>query len=204
MTVIEAIEAGDLDALQEILAAEPAWAAARNSEGVPALRLAVYFFRPGLAEALRAAGAPLDFHTAAALGEIVDGDVSSYSEDGWTALHLAAFFGRPAAVEALLAKGANVRARSTNQLNNLPIHAAAARKHAAIVEMLIRAGSPVDETQTGGFTPLHSAAQNGDLETARLLLAAGADPRRAAGAGQTPASLAAEKGFTELAALLGA
>ncbi len=198
MTVIESIEAGDREALEAALAADPQQANARNSEGVPALRMAVYFGRKEMVAALRQAGAVADPHTAAALGEPVEGDLAAYSSDGWTPLHLAAFFGHPRLVADLIARGASVTARSTNALQNLPIHAAAAGKCRDCVKALIEAGSPVNDKQQGGFTPLHSAAQNGDVEMAKMLKAAGADPSLLAGAGKSPIDLAREKGFDDL------
>lgn len=198
MTLIEAIEAGDREALESALSADPAQANARNSEGVPALRLAAYFGRKEMVAALRQAGAALDPHTAAALGEPVEGDLAVYSSDGWTPLHLAAFFGHAALVKDLLARGASVTARSTNALKNLPLHAAAAGKNRACVQALLAAGSPVNDQQHGGYTALHSAAQNGDVEMAKMLKTAGADASLKAGAGKTPVELAREKGFDDL------
>jgi len=203
MTVIEAIQAGDLQALQAELKIDPNLANSTSAEGVPVLRLAAYFHFAEGVQALRDSGAVADLHTAAALGDpLPAGDIRGYSSDGWTPLHLAAFFGRAESVKALLALGADVKARSTNQLANLPIHAAAAGRHAAVVRLLVEAGSPVNETQQGGFVPLHSAAQNGDLAMAKVLLAAGADPKLAAGAGKTAIDIAREKGFDELARLM--
>ena len=202
MNVIDAIQAGERADFDLALGADPAQANSISDEGVPALRLAAYFGRKEMVAALLAAGAKADLHTAAALGEVQDGDLASYSSDGWTPLHLAAFFGHLDAVQEFLRRGADVRARSTNALKNLPIHAAAAGRHRAVVAALIHAGSPVNDQQHGGYTPLHSAAQNGDLEMTRMLLQAGADPKIAAGIGKTPAGLAREKGFDELAALL--
>lgn len=203
MTIIEALHDGNLAGVKAELARDPALANARSEEGVPALRLAVYFNQPEMVAVLKAAGAVADLHTAAALGDpLPAGDIHSYSSDGWTPLHLAAFFGRPDAVKTLLDQGASVKARSTNQLANLPIHAAAAGKHSVVVEMLVKAGSPVDEAQQGGYVPLHSAAQNGDVATALILLAAGANPRLTAGAGKSAIDIAREKGYDELANLL--
>ena len=48
--------------------------------------------------------------------------VSALSSDGWTPLHLAAFFGKIDAVRLLLNKGASVTARSTNPMENTPLH----------------------------------------------------------------------------------
>ena len=74
---------------------------------------------------------------AAAIEELLAGNRSLVivlsSHDGWTPLHLAAFFGKLDAARLLLNKGAAVNARSTNAMQNMPLHAAAAGKHAEIV-----------------------------------------------------------------------
>lgn len=192
MTVREAIEANDAAALRT----------ASDANGIPAMRLALYHGRPDLARELRAAGEPLDLHTAAAMGVSMSGDLASFSEDGWTVLHLAAFFGHSALVRDLLARGANPLARSRNGMENLPLHAAAAARQREVVRLLLEAGSPVNDTQHGGFTPLHSAANSGDRELAELLLGAGARKDLRTAEGQTAAELARAKGHADLAALL--
>ena len=131
------------------------------------------------------------------LEELLTGNrslVSVVSPDGWTPLHLAAYFGQDAAVRLLLNKGAAVTARSTNQMANTPLHAAAAGKHAEIVTLLLEHGANANAQQSGGWTPLHSAAQNGDLESARALLAGGADPSARADNQQKPLDLALTQG----------
>jgi ankyrin repeat protein len=120
--------------------------------------------------------------------------VSLLSSDGWTPLHLAAHFGQLEVVRMLLNKGANVKARSTNPLENLAIHAAAAGKHSQIIKLLIHHGSSADARQHGGWTPLHAAAQAGDVESARILVEAGADVSARAENQQRPLDLALTKG----------
>ena len=120
--------------------------------------------------------------------------VSLLSSDGWTPLHLASHFGRIDAVRLLLNKGANVKARSTNPLENLAIHAAAAGKHADVIKVLIDHGCSPNAHQHGGWTPLHAAAQAGDIESARVLIAGGADVTIRADNQQRPLDLALTKG----------
>ncbi len=119
---------------------------------------------------------------------------SAVSTDGWTPLHLAAFFGKDDAARLLLNKGALVNARSTNAMQNAPIHAAAAGRHAGLVKLLIDHGASANARQHGGWTPLHAAAQNGDLEMARTLVAGGADVQSRAENNQTALDLALTKG----------
>ena len=59
-------------------------------------------------------------------------------------------------------------------MQNMPLHAAAAGKHADIVKLLIDHGASVNARQHGGWTALHAAAQNGDVAMAAILIAAGA------------------------------
>ncbi len=198
MTLIEAIRAGDEGAFDSILSQDPSLARMQDDHGVPAVRWAVYAGRPAWAQRLIALGAPVDFFTACAIGDaagaggFINSDPAllfAHSSDGWTGLHLAAFFGHEALASYLIARGADPRLRSTNNLENLPIHAAAAGRHARIVDLLIKAKSPVDSRQTGGHTPLHSAAQNGDRQTIAILEAAGANWDARNDEGRTPRDL---------------
>jgi uncharacterized protein len=120
--------------------------------------------------------------------------VSGLSSDGWTPLHLAAFFGKEDAARALLNKGAAVDARSTNAMQNTPLHAAAAGKHAVVVKLLIDNGANVNARQHGGWTAMHAAAQTGDIEMAQALVAAGADVLARAENNQSPLDIALTKG----------
>ena len=119
--------------------------------------------------------------------------VTAVSPDGWTALHLAAFFGQEGAARALLNKGASTKTRSTNPMNNLPIHAAAAGKHTAIVKLLLEHGTPANAQQQVGWTALHAAAQHGDVDMAQVLVLNGADVSARADNQQRPIDLAVLK-----------
>jgi len=120
--------------------------------------------------------------------------VGLLSTDGWTPLHLAAFFGKTDAARLLLNKGAIVNARSTNPMQNMPLHAAAAGRHVEVAQLLIEHGAPVNALQHGGWSPLHAAAQNGDIDLAKALVAAGADVNVRAENNQMPLDLALTKG----------
>ena len=131
-----------------------------------------------------------------ALGAALDAEPSALNQPGpggWTALHLASHFGHIACVDLLLARGADVHARSGNDMRNLATHAAAAGRvphaRARILQRLIEAGTPVDETQEGGYTALHGACQNADQASIDLLVRYGADLNKPADDGRTPDSL---------------
>jgi ankyrin repeat protein len=153
----------------------------------------------------------MDIFTAAEKGELGTitellaadpGLVKQHREDGWTALHLAAFYGQPAAVELLLARGADVARRSTNYMENTPLHAAVAGRHAAVVAVLLANAIDVNASQSGGWTPLQGAAHNGDAKIVEMLLASGADPDAPSDNGETALSLATGKNYTEVIQLL--
>jgi ankyrin repeat protein len=134
--------------------------------------------------------------------------LNAHSADGWTALHLTSYFGRLETMEALLQAGADVTIRTTNNLNNLnnqPLHAAAAspKTAAAACEILLNNGADINAQQHGGFTALHEAAQNGDEATVGLLLARGADTTIRLDNGQTAREIAVEHGRENILRLLG-
>ena len=150
-------------------------------------------------EQLVAADAALAIFAAAILGDTVRLEellaanrslATAVSSDGWTALHLAAYFGRLDAVRLLLNKGASVKARSTNAMENMPLHAAAAGRHAGVIKLLLEFGAPADAQQSGGWVALHAAAQNGDLESAKALIEGGANVSVRADNQQKPLDLA--------------
>ena len=122
--------------------------------------------------------------------------------DGWTPLHLAAYYGHADVVETLLANNADVHVRSTNYMQNQPLHAAASGQRVETARLLLRAGADANATQSGGFVPLHSAAQNGDTALIELLLAHGAIVDARTDDGRTALALADQAGRSDAAALL--
>jgi uncharacterized protein len=120
-----------------------------------------------------------------------------------TALHLAAAAGRLEVVNYLLspAVGADPRAARIN--NFTPLHSAAMKGHAAICDVLLRAGAGVNvQTDPQRYAPLHSAAFAGHLEAIRVLLAHGADRGLVNYRNERPADTAKRQGQSEAAQLL--
>jgi len=210
--MIDAVKAGDADALRSILQRDPAAASARADGGDSPLLIALYHGRRDLAEVLLAHGWRPDAFEAAALGDTdtlraaLDGEpsaVTRFSNDGWTMLHLAGFFGHVDAVRLLLERGAGANAVSVNGMRNTPLHAGMAgpaRLEAA--RLLVAAGADVNARQHGGYTALHSAAQHGSIELIDLLLGAGADPNLPTEDGRRAVDFAREQGHTEAGAHL--
>ena len=211
--VFAAIDAGDVERLGELVAAEPSLGSARNEQGISAVLWARYRDRPDLVDVLLSAAPQLDVVEAAAVGdadrlrELVEADSSlleSRSPDGFTPLHMASYFGHPAIVRYLQERGADVGAVSGNAMKVQPLHAACATGQLEIAEALLDAGANVNARQQDAYTPLHAAAANGDERLARLLLDYGADRGLQLDDGRTAADLASEEGHGRLLGLLAA
>ena len=203
-----AVDAGDVERVRELVAADGTLAEARGDDGVSAVLHAHYRGRPDVVEALLEAAPALDVFDAAALGRtdelerLLDDDpslVDAVSSDGFTALHLAAFFGHDRAARLLLARGADPGAVAQNPMGVQPIHSAAARGHADVVAALLDAGADPNARQRGGWTALHSAAHQANATLADLLLRHGADPALESDDGATAAALGREAGHEQLA-----
>ncbi len=209
-----AIDRGDVAAVERLVAAEPAIAAARDDAGVSATMHALYHAQPAVARVLAEAVPALDVFEAAALGradrlqKLLKGKprlARSVSPDGFTPLHYPGFFGEGEAgrcAALLIAAGADVDARSANDFSVLPLHSAVAGNHRDVVEALLAAGADVNATQARGYTPLHGAAEAGAEAVVGRLLAAGADRSKRTDDGRTAADIAAAAGHEELASRL--
>ena len=210
--LLQAIRAGDVSAVQRLLAAAPELANARDDRGDSPLLVSTYHHKPDIARVLLDRGARPSFFEASALG--LDADVrrqlrerpelaGQWAHDGWTPLHLAAFFGHRQAAEALLDAGADMLAVSRNDEANVPINAAAAGRRNEVVRLLVDRGCPVDARGTdGGYTALHLAAHDGNVDLVRFLLSRGADTALRTGNGKTALDLAREEGKGEVVTLL--
>ena len=184
-TIFESIKAGDVDAVRSAVGDDPSQAAARDENGLSAVRAALYAHKHDVADVLLEAKPELDVFDAAAAGdvdrltELLDDDpdlVGAWSEDGFTPLHLAAFFDRGKAVRLLLDRGADVGAVAKNDMQVQPLHSAVAANSRDVVAALLIAGADPNAKQQGGFTPLMAAEQReeeGDM--VRLLMDHGAE-----------------------------
>jgi ankyrin repeat protein len=207
----DSVKKGDLDSIRTALAADPGLLDATNETGQGAFLLARYYRQEATADFLLAQGAKLNFfdqcvagQTASVLAEIDANPqlLEAYSSDGWTPLHLAAFFGAAELAEALLARGAQIDARSTNNMQNTPLHAAVAGRRTAMVKFLLDRGADSNARQSGGWTALQGAAQNGDREMVETLLANGAQIDARADNNQCALDMALTRGHQEIADLL--
>jgi ankyrin repeat protein len=206
--MMNAVKAGDLDAVKSMLAENPSLVNATDADGNSAILIATYWGKREVAEALLAHAPKLNVFEAAAAGQlsfvkqqIEDNPalIHAWSQDGFTPLHLAVFFGRRDVAALLLARNPNVNAVARNPIKVTPLHSAAAGNHYEMSAALIAHGADVNARQEGGFTPLHSAAQNGNLELVDLLLKHGADPHAKTDEGKTARDFAMEGGHAGVA-----
>jgi ankyrin repeat protein len=201
MTIFELIDDGDAEGIRELLARDPAAAAARDEQGLSALMRAFYRGGGEPLEAIQAADPPRDAWDRILTGES-DGlpAPAERSPDGFTPLHIAAFAHNTAAVRALLLAGADPNELATASFAQVtPLGTAATFGANEIAEILLDHGADTEHTADHGNTPLHSAAANGNRALVELLLARGADPAATTADGRTPADLAVDG---ELRALL--
>jgi ankyrin repeat protein len=208
INITEAIEKGDLQALETALEADPDAAAATDDAGVSVLLQAAYRGKSDMVEVLLRHRPSLDIFEAAALGradrveELLRADSSvagAWSPDGFTALHLAAFFRHADCARLLIEQGSDVSAHSQNPMSVAPLNSAAASGQRDVVELFLDHGAKVDAHQNGGYTALHSAAHNGDEPLVDLLLSRGASSGLKTNDGKNAADMARENGHETLA-----
>ncbi|KAK1934473.1 Serine/threonine-protein phosphatase 6 regulatory ankyrin repeat subunit C [Phytophthora citrophthora] len=101
---------------------------------------------------------------------------ASITRSGFTALLVAAFNGYVDVVRHLVKKRVNLEVRSAD--GSTALHLASEKGHAAVVQLLLAAGSnPNTTAQRDGSTALHTAAFMGKSAVVWLLLRSGADPQ---------------------------
>lgn len=204
--LFDAIRNNDEAAIASLLDADPSLLDARQNHTTPIL-FAVYNGHAELARLFVDRGAALTFGEACALGDVaaalrmLDGDLAlldAYSEDGFPPVGLAIFFRHTELAHALIERGADVNAAARNAFRVAPVHAAAATRDAATMQLLLERGADPNARQQLGYTALHTAAQLGDEAMLDLLLLHGADPHIAGDDGKTPGDLAAAHGHAEI------
>ncbi|WP_421943084.1 ankyrin repeat domain-containing protein [Pedobacter sp.] len=207
----ENIEAGNLQAVKELLIQNPSLANTNTSHNISPLLLACYYKKQEIANLIAEFIDNLTLFEACAVGKYDAASmlifqnpdsINQFSEDGFTPLGLACYFGHEELAKFLILKGADVNLASKNGFNVFPIHSAVAANNINITKMLLDAGAYPNVCQKAGLAPLHTAAQLGNIELIILLLEHGAEVGLRMEGGKLPADLAAEKGFNEIAEIL--
>ncbi len=209
--LLAAVQGGDLDGVNTLLAANPALANCVDQGQLSLVLTATYHGQQTIAAALVEAGARLGIFEAAAIGrlDIVKQEGERWPEyidevnfDGFNSLQLACFFGQQEIALWLIEQGADVNAAAQNRQKIRPIHAAAANGNLTVLKALLARGVDVNIPQENDFTPLHTAADHGNIVMTQLFLDHGADRQAVTRDGRTAMDIAQEKGHLEVAALL--
>jgi uncharacterized protein len=101
-------------------------------------------------------------------------DVNAAQGDGMTALHWAARGGDAETAQMLIFAGANIRA-TTRLGGYTPLLLASQLGHAAVIEVLVKAGGDPKSAAASGATALMLASATGRVDAVKALLAHGAD-----------------------------
>jgi len=203
--------------VKSLLLRNPRLRHGRDFMGNTALILAANNGHLELLALLREAGAPVDHHEAAAIGDtdrvraVLDENpesLDSFSSEGFTALALAAHFGHLDTMRLLLDRGADAGVVSRHPVGVTPLIAALFGRRVEAAKMLIARGADVHTGRGGkgwpraGWGPLHYAAAYGFDDIVVMLLDRGASPDAQDDSGATPLDVARETGQGEAAGLL--
>ncbi len=189
--LVAAAKAGDLAAVETLLAADNADAGATEPDGTTALHWAVRADALDVVEALLAAGGPADAanrygvtpialaaeNGSASIVRVLltaGADPNTATPEGESALMVAARTGRVDAIDELLQAGAEVD-RAEGWRGQTALMWAAAENNADAVTRLVAAGADAETRSSRGLTPLLFAIREGQVDATRALLAAGAD-----------------------------
>ncbi len=133
----------------------------------------------GIVKTLVAAGAQINLHLAAYLGDVATtkrhieagADVNPRDDLDYTPLHYAARRGQAEVAKLLIANGADVEA--IDKYGYAPLHLAI--NHVEVMRVLLDHGAHLNAGDWSGETTLEKAIVRGDKEVVSLLLARGAD-----------------------------
>jgi ankyrin repeat protein len=153
LTVFEAAALGRVEALRELLLADPTQVNAVASDGFTPLGLAAFFGQPGAAHLLLDQGA--------------DPNIASQNAMRVAPLHSAVAAQRLDISEELLQRGAAVNATQADDFT--PLHEAAQNGQVAMVELLLAHGADLSARKSDGQTPLDVAEAHGQPAAAMLL-----------------------------------
>ena len=188
--LVDAVKAGDVEAVRSLLADGVA-AGAAEADGTTALHWAAHHDHLAIAQLLLDAGSAVDATnrygvTPLALASLngstpmitrlleAGADPNRANPEGETPLMTAARTGNGEAIDALLAHGAGVDAVEEWR-GQTALMWAAAQNQVASVERLLAAGADPNARSARGFTPVLFAAREGHADVLAPLVRAGAD-----------------------------
>lgn len=200
----DAVRAGDLAKVKQLLAYNPKLVKAREDNGDTPLLVACEPDLVKLSDPLQGKQmcARKNCIAVAELLLACKADVNAKRQDGDTPLHCAVSYGNEDLVKLLLANKANANAKNWSGLT--PLHYAFG-EDIEVVKLLLASNADVNAKDKSGATLLHyAAARDNDLKLAELLLSHKADVNARGQFGWTPLSYAYECGVgdSETAKLL--
>ena len=166
---------GNLARVQEILASHPELINASATWNETPVQAAAQMGNRAIIDYLTKRGAPVDFFTALALGEVdrVRADLTASPElassrgvHGLPALYFAAIGGSVPAARALIEAGANVNDRAEA---GAPIHGAVMGGNGEMVSLLLESGADVSAADYEGRDARSLASEIGHPEIAKLI-----------------------------------
>lgn len=171
-TIFELIDAGDAAGLRELLASDPAAAAAKDEQGLSAVMRASY--RGGeVFGAVRAADPPLGPFDRIVVGESDELPApDEWTPDGFTGLHMAAFVNNADAAAKLLDAGADPNAIATASFARVtPLGTCAFANAIDVARVLLEHGADREIAEDDRSKPVEVARHNGFDDLVALLSA---------------------------------
>lgn len=213
----DAVRAGDIIAVAEILDADPLEINSLDETGRTPLALAAAAGQRDIVDLLLERGALVNvandrgaatLHYAASRGDsqivrvLIEqrAVVNARAIGCATPLCWASSAGRRDAAEVLVAHGANVNAECIDLWT--PLYRAASSGDLELVRLLLDHGAQVNMQCIEGKSPLHNAVGSGSEDIVGLLIDSGAEVEARDVLGRSPLWMAVENGHTGIAALL--
>ncbi|HXV75316.1 MAG TPA: ankyrin repeat domain-containing protein [Candidatus Polarisedimenticolaceae bacterium] len=210
---VEAVAAGDEEAVRRWLDRDPGLIHARDDAGRTAFAIALIHRHPGIAGLLRDRGYPPDLHESALavdwerferLAAATPGAVNQDHPVGGTAMYAAAVGGAGSQIWRVYRFGGEPDLRGASGYS--PLRAALEHPDLDVAELtasgLLGNGADPAAEQADGSSPLHVAARRGSTAIVELLIRKGADVEALDRGGRTARRLADEAGRAEVVELL--
>lgn len=211
----EAVWVGDLEAVRELLAADPGLLHVRDEAGRSGFAVALLAGHPEVGDLLRERGygpdlvesaLALDWDRFEALAEEAPGRINRDHPVGGTAMYAAALAGAGSKIFRPYVYGGDPNANPRGEEGFTPVRAALEHPDLATAELtaasLLGNGGDPNAPQARGSSPLHAAAARGSVVLVEMLIRKHADVAARDAEGRTPLELAEEHGHRDTAELL--